>query len=160
MTQVNLIEKLGGAPHSKQSLRLWLRLLSCSMIIEKRMRVKLAEAFDITLPRFDVMAALERNPDGLKMSELSDWLLVSKGNVTAIVGRLVDDELVERMQDEADLRILRVRLTPKGKSEFGRMAAQHEAWLDHVMRDLTDQDFDVLLAGLQRLRLSIEANPI
>jgi DNA-binding MarR family transcriptional regulator len=155
-----MIEKLHGAPHSKQSLRLWLRLLSCSMIIEKRVRTKLAEAFDTTLPRFDVMAALDRNPDGLKMSELSDWLLVSKGNVTSIVDRLIEDGQVERMVDATDRRVQRVRLTGKGRAEFGGMARQHEAWLDHVMNDLTDQDFEVLLAGLQRLRLSIEENPI
>lgn len=160
MTQPYMIEKLGGAPHSKQSLRLWLRLLSCSMTIEKRVRARLAVEFDTTLPRFDVLAALDRNPAGLKMSELSDWLLVSKGNVTAIVERLIGDGLVERLADGADRRIIRVRLTPKGREDFAGMARQHEAWLDHAMGDLTDQDFETLLAGLQRLRLSIEENPI
>ncbi|MDY6946330.1 MAG: MarR family transcriptional regulator, partial [Pseudomonadota bacterium] len=52
------VEKLGGAPHSKTSLRLWLRLLSCSMIIERRIRTQLEVEFETTLPRFDVMAAL------------------------------------------------------------------------------------------------------
>lgn len=160
MSQPHPIEKLGGAPHSKQSLRLWLRLLSCSMTIEKRVRARLAEDFDTTLPRFDVMAALDRNPDGLKMSELSDWLLVSKGNVTAIVDRLIADGLIERSADAADRRINRVRLTDAGRRDFGVMAARHEAWLDQAMAGLSDADFEALLAGLQRLRLSVEENPI
>ena len=160
MTQPYLIEKLGGAPHSKQSLRLWLRLLSCSMTIEKRVRARFAEEFDTTLPRFDVLAALDRNPNGLNMSELSDWLLVSKGNVTAIVERLISDGLAQRLPQEGDRRIIRVLLTAKGKADFAGMARQHEAWLDHAMRGLTDEDFEILLASLQRLRLSIEENPI
>lgn len=160
MTQPYLIEKLGGAPHSKQSLRLWLRLLSCSMTIEKRVRARFAEEFDTTLPRFDVLAALDRNPNGLNMSELSDWLLVSKGNVTAIVERLISDGLARRLPQEGDRRIIRVLLTAKGKADFAGMARQHEAWLDHAMRGLTDEDFEILLASLQRLRLSIEENPI
>ncbi|WP_337188151.1 MarR family transcriptional regulator [Phenylobacterium sp.] len=154
------VEKLGGAPHSKQSLRLWLRLLSCSIVIEKRVRTRLAESFGTTLPRFDVLAALDRNPDGLKMSELSDWLLVSKGNVTAIVDRLIGDGAVERLQDESDRRILRVRLTPPGRAQFVRMAAAHEAWLDHIMAGLSAPEVEDLLASLQRLRQSIEENPI
>ena len=160
MTQPYRIEKLGGAPHSKQSLRLWLRLLSCSMTIEKRVRARFAEEFDTTLPRFDVLAALDRNPNGLNMSELSDWLLVSKGNVTAIVERLISDGLAQRLPQEGDRRIIRVLLTAKGKADFAGMARQHEAWLDHAMRGLTDEDFEILLASLQRLRLSIEENPI
>lgn len=160
MSSPTMIEKLGGAPHSKQSLRLWVRLLSCSMVIEKRVRSKLAEEFDSTLPRFDVLAALERNPEGLMMSELSDWLLVSKGNVTAIVDRLIEDELVDRLQDPNDRRVLRVRLTPKGAEQFARMAAAHESWIDRIMAGLTDDDFESLLAGLQRLRVSMEENPV
>ncbi|HWA63923.1 MAG TPA: MarR family transcriptional regulator [Caulobacteraceae bacterium] len=154
------IEKLGGAPHSKQSLRLWLRLLSCSMIIEKRVRAKFAEEFDTTLPRFDVLSALDRHPGGLKMTELSDWLLVSKGNVTAVVDRLIEEALVVRLQDGADRRIQRVSLTAKGRDQFARLAERHETWLDKTMAGLTDDDFETLLAGLQRLRLSIEENPI
>jgi len=160
VTGPNIVEKLGGAPHSKQSLRLWLRLLSCSMIIEKRVRQKLTEEFGTTLPRFDVLAALDRTPDGLKMGELSDWLLVSNGNVTSIVDRLIEDGLVERLQDGGDRRVLRVRMTKEGKKQFARMAKAHEAWLDRVMADLADEDFEALLAGLHRLRVSIESNPI
>lgn len=152
--------KLGGAPQSKQSLRLWLRLLSCSMIIEKRIRQKLSEDFGTTLPRFDVLAALERNPGGLRMGELSDWLLVSNGNVTAIVERLIDEGLVKRTQNEADRRIQRVCLTPLGRKRFAAMAAQHEAWIEHMTRDLGTEDVRVLLGALDRLRTSIERNPI
>jgi DNA-binding MarR family transcriptional regulator len=149
-------EKFEGAPHSKQSLRLWLRLLSCSMTIEKKARAMLIERFNTTLPRFDVLAGLDRAPDGLTMSELSSLLLVSNGNVTAIVSRLVDDGLVTRTQDKADRRVLQVKLTAKGRREFRVMATEHEKWIEHLLADLADNEINTLLAILNRVRTSIE----
>src|SRR5258708_20340358 len=70
------------------SLRLWLRLLTCTTMIENYVRGKLREAFDTTLPRFDLMAQLARHPEGLKMRELSELLMVSGGNVTGITHQL------------------------------------------------------------------------
>jgi len=142
--------------HSKQPLRLWLRLLGCSTAIEKKARAMLVERFATTLPRFDVLAALDRAPDGLMMSELSSQLLVSNGNVTAIVSRLVEDGLITRTQDKSDRRILRVRLTPKGRRDFRLMAAEHEKWIERLLSDLADTEINHLLAGLSRVRASIE----
>jgi DNA-binding MarR family transcriptional regulator len=149
-------EKFDGALHSKQSLRLWLRLLSCSTTVEKKARAMLIERFDTTLPRFDVMAGLDRAPNGLTMSELSKLLLVSNGNVTTIVSRLVDDGLVTRTQDKDDRRVLQVRLTSKGRRDFRIMAAEHENWIEQLLADLADSEINTLLAGLNRVRASIE----
>lgn len=141
---------------SKQSLRLWLKLLSCSASIEKKARAMLSERFDTTLPRFDVMAALDREPDGLTMSGLSDYLLVSNGNVTAIVSRLVEDGLVTRTQDRADRRVLRVKLSAKGRREFRLWAAAHETWIERLLGDLADAEIVHLLGGLAKVKASIE----
>ena len=141
---------------AKQSLRLWLRLLTCSTTIEKKARAMLTLRFGTTLPRFDVLAALDRAPDGLTMSELSEHLLVSNGNVTAIVSRLVDDGLITRTQDRADRRVLRVRLTAKGRRDFRAMAGEHEKWIDQLLSDLADNEIAHLLAGLNRVKASIE----
>lgn len=153
-------EKLGGAPHSKQSLRLWLRLLSCSMIVEKRIRVRLEEQFGTTLPRFDVLAALERAPDGLTMSQLSAALLVSNGNVTGVVARLIEDRLVVRTTESEDRRVATVRLTRKGKEAFQRMARVHEEWIDWMFAGLDDAQIEQLMTLLAHMRLSIEEHPI
>lgn len=154
------VEKLGGAPHSKESLRLWLRLLSCSIIIERRIRAKLEEEFSTTLPRFDVLAALERAPDGLTMSELSAALLVSNGNVTGIVNRLIEDSLVVRTAESDDRRICTVRLTRKGREAFQRMARAHERWIDRMFADLSDNQINQLMKLLAAVRHSIEENPV
>jgi DNA-binding MarR family transcriptional regulator len=151
-------EKHGGAPHSKASLRLWLRLLSCSMIIERRIRTRLEEEFETTLPRFDVMAALEREPDGLTMSQLSAALLVSNGNVTGIVNRLIEEMLVVRTSESDDRRIATVRLTKKGREAFQKMARGHEMWVDKMFAGVTEAQMEQLMKLLATVRHSIDEN--
>lgn len=153
-------DKLGGAPHSKLSLRLWLRLLSCSMIVEKRIRARLDEEFDTTLPRFDVLAALERHPEGLTMGQLSGYIMVSNGNVTAVVNRLLQDGWILRTTDKSDRRVATVRLSRKGRQVFLKMAAVHEQWIDHMFQGLSDQKIEELMNALAEMRLSIESNEI
>jgi DNA-binding MarR family transcriptional regulator len=140
----------------KQSLRLWLKLLSCSTAIEKKARAMLTQRFDTTLPRFDVLAALDREGEGLTMGALSEHLLVSNGNVTTIVARLVEDGLVTRTQDKADRRVLRVKLTAKGKRDFRLYAQAHEAWIEQLLGDLAEAEINHLLNGLTRVKTSIE----
>ena len=105
------------------ALRIWLRLLTCTQLIERRVRSGLREEFGTTLPRFDLMAQLERHREGLKMNELSRLLMVTGGNVTAIVDQLEKEGLVERLDDAADRRAFRIRLTRQGVRDdnFGRM---------------------------------------
>jgi DNA-binding MarR family transcriptional regulator len=153
-------DRLGGAPHSKQSLRLWLKLLSCCMIVEKRLRTRLDADFETTLPRFDVLAALERHSEGLKMSELSDSLMVSNGNVTGVVTRLIEDGQVTRTVDQEDRRSATVRLTRKGRDAFLKMAAANEQWMEEMFADLSDNQTDDLMRLLTNMRRSIEAHPI
>src|SRR5947209_15866787 len=111
------------------SLRLWLRLLSCTTQIENRIRQNLQSKFDTTLPRFDLMAQLERAPQGLKMSELSQRMMVTGGNVTGITDGLEKEGLVVREVDPTDRRVFRVKLTLEGQKQFRRMAAEHEQWI-------------------------------
>ena len=111
------------------SLRLWLRLLACTNQIESRIRQSLQSGFETTLPRFDLMAQLERAPQGLKMSELSQRMMVTGGNVTGVTDGLEKEGLVLREVDSTDRRVFRVRLTAEGRRQFRRMAAEHEQWI-------------------------------
>jgi DNA-binding MarR family transcriptional regulator len=137
---------LEARAHSEhaQELRLWLRLLACSQLIEKRVRAGLREQFDTTLPRFDLMAQLERHPEGLKMKELSQRLMVTGGNVTGITDQLVAEGLVERVGVEGDRRAFQVRLTPKGREAFERMAVEHEQWIVQAFEGLSPRELDQL----------------
>jgi DNA-binding MarR family transcriptional regulator len=127
-----------------EALRLWLRLLTCTQIVEKRVRSRLRERFDTTLPRFDLMAQLERSPEGLKMNELSRRMMVTGGNVTGITDQLVTEGLVERIDVEGDRRAYRVRLTPKGRKMFNDMARQHEDWIVEAFSALTEKEIGIL----------------
>ncbi len=90
------------------------------MLIEQRVRARLRERFAITLPRFDLMAQLERNPQGLKMGELSRRLMVTGGNVTGLTDQLVGEGLVERRPIPGDRRAYAVRLTPRASARSTR----------------------------------------
>ena len=130
---------------TKQRLRIWLRLLKLSRRIESEIRERLRVEFSTTLPRFDVMAALYREKDSMKMSELSQALMVSNGNVTGIIERLVQDGLVVRVPVEGDRRAMLVRLTVSGREAFAKMAEVHEGWVSSMLGSLSDEDADRLL---------------
>ena len=129
---------------SKSRLRAWLQVLKLSRSVETALRERMRVEFGSTLPRFDVLAALERSQTGLRMSELSRALMVSNGNVTGIVDRLADDELIVRVPVEGDRRAWIVQLTDKGRRHFNRMARVHEQWIDELLGGLAAGDAKTL----------------
>jgi DNA-binding MarR family transcriptional regulator len=146
------------APHDhKQELRLWLRLLTCTNLIEAEIRRRLREAFDTTLPRFDLLAQLERASQGMTLGELSKRMMVSNGNITGLVERLVESGHIDRFPLPSDRRVQVVVLTALGREEFARMAAAHEAWIAELMQQMAPADVDRLLELLGRLKDSLHA---
>jgi DNA-binding MarR family transcriptional regulator len=138
----------GNDAASKARLRLWLRVLKVSRIIEMELRERLRLEFDTTLPRFDVLAALYRAEPGLRMSELSGVLRVSNGNVTGIVDRLVADGLIVRVPVEGDRRAMTVRLTGKGRDYFAGLARVHEGWVSDLLGWVDEDAAEALTATL------------
>ena len=140
------LEARAHAEHPDE-LRLWLRLLTCTQLIEKKVRTDLREQWGTTLPRFDLMAQLERQPEGMRMNELSRRMMVTGGNITGITDQLVAEGLVERVEVPGDRRAYRVKLTPKGRKQFSDMAHQHEGWIVEAFGGLTEKE----IATLHRL---------
>lgn len=135
-----------------RALRIWLRLLTCTQLIEGAVRSRLREQFATTLPRFDLMAQLERHREGLRMNELSRLLMVTGGNVTAIVDQLEGEGLVERLDEPADRRAFRIRLTRSGEKAFADMARAHEGWVVEMLSGLTRREHEELLRLLAKLK--------
>jgi DNA-binding MarR family transcriptional regulator len=137
---------LEARAHSEhpEALRLWLRLLTCTQLIEKQVRNELRSRFATTLPRFDLMSQLERSPEGLKMNELSRRMMVTGGNVTGITDQLVTEGVVERINVEGDRRAWRVRLTARGRKLFNDMAQQHEDWIVEAFAGLSSKEIGQL----------------
>lgn len=142
---------LATEPASKERLRLWLKLLKLSSGIEGELRRRMRDDHDTTLPRFDVMAALSRHPDGLKMSDLSGYLRVSNGNVTGIVDRLTEEGLTLRVAVPGDKRAQVARLTPRGQAAFADLASQHESWVDDLLSELSAEDARALSTLLDKV---------
>ena len=150
---VPIREKHDGALGDRSSVRVWLRLLSCTMAIEKEVQRRFIER-GMTLPRFDVMAALDRHGE-MNMGALSQSLLVSNGNVTQLVQKLVRDGLVELHKLPADRRTSIVRLTPEGRQIFGKLARAHQDWIDQMVGDLDFTQRERLYVALGVLKMSI-----
>jgi DNA-binding MarR family transcriptional regulator len=146
------------APHDhKNELRLWLRLLTCTNLLEAEVRRRLREQFDTTLPRFDLLAQLERAPEGMTLGELSKRMMVSNGNITGLVERLVESGHLDRWPLPTDRRVQVVSLTPAGRAEFQGMAAAHESWIAEMFAGLPPEEIDALLRLLGRLKDSVHA---
>src|SRR5437764_3101324 len=135
-----------------RALRIWLRLLTCTQMIERVVRSRLRSRYRTTLPRFDLMAQLERHREGLKMNELSRLLMVTGGNVTAIVDQLEKEGLVERLEEPADRRAFRIRLTRAGERSFGEMARAHEEWVVDLLAGLSRREHEELLKLLAKAK--------
>lgn len=136
---------------SKQRLRLWLRLLRATRAMESDLRERLRVQFGITLPQFDVMAALYRKADGITMTELSRMLIVSNGNVTGIIDRLAADRLVARRPAADDRRSFLVRLTPKGEQQFDIIAKAHQEWVDRLLSGFDGEQAEMIIRHLDGL---------
>jgi DNA-binding MarR family transcriptional regulator len=141
----------------KDELRLWLRLLTCTTMMETLIRGRLRESFDVTLPRFDLLAQLARAQEGVTLGELSRRMMVSNGNVTGLIERLVADGLVTRTPRPTDRRTVTVQLTEAGRRDFDVMAAEHQAWVADGFADLSGSDIDDLMHLLARVKRSIRA---
>ncbi len=134
------------------SIKLWLRLLTCSSLIESQLRTELRENFDTTLPRFDFMAQLQRSPDGLTMGQLSQRMMVSGGNVSGIASQLVKEGMIDRSAVPDNRRTYIVKLTAAGRKAFASMAEQHEQWVIQLLGHLGPDEVNQLMALLNRIK--------
>lgn len=143
-------------PHGhRDELRLWLRLLTCTNMIESEVRQRLRREFDVTLPRFDLMAQLDKAPDGMTLSEISRRMMVSNGNITGLVERLVGSGHVTRRASESDRRAQVIRLTTLGRAEFRKMARAHEGWISQMFAELDSAALEALMEVLGRTKRSV-----
>ena len=142
----------------KVELRVWLRLLTCSNLIERQVRRGLRQEFETTLPRFDVLAQLDRAPDGMTMGQLSSHLMVSNGNITGLIDRLIQEDLVTRSPAPEDRRTQVVHLTESGRAAFEAMAPVHESWIADLLAGVAREDLSELLELLARVKQSLESS--
>jgi DNA-binding MarR family transcriptional regulator len=147
--------KAAERPDDHQAeLRLWLRLLTCTSLIEGEVRRRLRQNFDVTLPRFDLMAQLDKTPAGMTLGEVSSRMMVSNGNVTGLVERLVADGLVVRRPSPSDRRAQLVSLTPDGRRAFRTLARAHENWIAEIFAELKPGDISALMEHLAKAKRS------
>jgi DNA-binding MarR family transcriptional regulator len=148
--------KVAERPHDhKDDLRLWLRLFTCKELIEGEVRRRLRDSFDFTLPRFDLLAQLDRAPKGMTLGELSQRMMVTNGNVTGLVDRLLEQGLINRRPSPTDRRAQIVSLTPAGRRFFRTMARANGDWIADMFADVTGEEMATLMRLLARTKASV-----
>ena len=145
------------AKAEKLQIRLWLRLLTCTQLIERRIRAQFRRDFETTLPRFDVLSQLHSAGNALTMGELSSRLMVTSGNVTGLVDSMQKDGLVARAAHPADRRSTVIRMTPAGQDLFAAMVPVHHSWIDELTGGLTRSEMRQLLELLGKLKRSVRS---
>ena len=147
--------KVAERPHDhKDELRLWLRLFACKEVIEGEVRRRLRDTFDVTLPRFDLMSQLYRAPKPMTLGELSQRMMVSNGNVTGLVDRLVEQGLLSRRPSPRDRRAQLVSLTAEGRRFFRAMARANGDWIADMLADVSSDEIETLLLLLAKTKAS------
>lgn len=158
LDDLRLGERADGDQDHRSEVRLWLRLLACSTLIEAELRRQFRENFNFTLPRFDILAQLDREPGGLVQGELSKRLMVSQANVTPIIERLIADGFVTRSPSNLDRRIQIICLTVEGRQKFRRMAKKHNVWLAEAMAGFPEEEIEEIGKKLASLKRALIAN--
>lgn len=133
-------------------MRLWLRLLSLHNLVDGEIRRRLQEQFGCTLPQFDVLSELERAGEAQTMSQVSRQLMVSNGNLTGVVDRLLREGHVRREESPGDRRVQLVSLTEAGRARFAAMAAAHAGWLEELFGGLARAELDAAVDDIHALR--------
>lgn len=139
----------------KQELRIWLRMLSTTKLISQEIRRRLRVEFGATLPQFDLLAQLYREPEGLRLGEISKRTMVTNGNITGLVARLEEDGLIYRETPGDDRRVTVARLTDAGRSAFAEMASAHELWIHELMADIDQSAVSTLIGTMDQLQRSV-----
>ena len=154
---LNAADNLGyearSASGDHTALKLWLRMLACTTQIEDEIRRRLRARFDTSLPRFDYMAQLYRKPEGLRMKELTRYLMVTGANITGLTDELERDGMVERISSATDRRSWIVHLTVKGRTQFESMAAEHEGWILELFSCFDAKTLNQIYTQLGALRV-------
>lgn len=139
------------------SVRVWLRLLACTNLVEGTVAARLREAFETTLPRFDFLSQLERAPGGLRMTDISRRMMVTGGNITSIADQLLSEGLITRAVAPDDRRASIVKLSAAGRRAFGEMAHRHESWIVTLFAGLSENDRRQLYTLLAKLKRHLNA---
>ena len=141
---------------TRTDLRLWLRLLACTHGVEGEVKARMRARFGITLTQFNLIAQLERSPDGIRMGELSRRTMVTGSNVTVVIDDLVGRGLAKRTKAAGDRRAVVITLTDQGRAAFAGMAPEHESWIREIFGSLAQARKLDLMGGLDDLRAALK----
>ena len=130
----------------------WRAVVTSHAAVTERVQKALVAADLPPLSWFEMLWAVKRSPDGRpRMSELAEWLTLSRGGITKLVDRLQEAGYLERVACAEDRRSLHAELTPAGEKMLQEMQAVYEAELEPHLARLTAEEADLLATALGKV---------
>lgn len=121
----------------RASLKLWIELMLYSNKLEQIIDDKLRHNYGQNISRFDVLSQLEREPEkGISVGDLAGRLIASKGNITGLLHRMGEDNLIKKVARIDDRRSTLVHITKKGQNLFNEMAENNAKWVEQTLKTI------------------------
>jgi DNA-binding MarR family transcriptional regulator len=131
------------------ALQAWRQLVYTFIKCERRLEQRLAP-HGLALSQFEALVRVGRMP-GPTQQELAEALLLTKGNIGALVDRLGNLGLLERRPDTSDRRANRLYLKPEGLRLTGKLLEDHIVLIRQMLGPLSEPQQRVLRSLLQLL---------
>jgi DNA-binding MarR family transcriptional regulator len=137
---------------SDKHLEAWRAVVNSHASVTDRVQKALAAADLPPLSWFELMWAVKNSADGSpRMSELAEWLTISRGGITKLVDRLQDSGYLERVACSKDRRSLQAELTPAGERILDEMRSVYQAEVGRHLASLSDQEALLVTSILARV---------
>ncbi|MGD2052334.1 MAG: MarR family transcriptional regulator [Acidimicrobiia bacterium] len=126
------------------------------LVLKAEIEHRVGEASGMLLADHEALANLAEHGGALRMSEIADRLILTRGGVTKLVDRLEEVGYVERRPSPSDRRVVLVAMTPEGREALrGSQAAFDAALHDLWGRHLTDEEAATVLPIIDRIRAAM-----
>lgn len=112
--------------------------------------------FPITPPQFVALQWLNENGD-MTIGELSSKMYLACSTTTDLVDRMEKNELVERVKDKNDRRVVRIHLLRKGQTIIEEVIKKRQDYLEKILTDFSQEEVDILEKSLHKLHDEMKA---
>jgi MarR family transcriptional regulator, organic hydroperoxide resistance regulator len=139
--------------HSSESIAILEKELRYISHLIKQKGREILSNYTITPPQFVALQWLHESGD-MTIGDLSTKMYLAFSTTTDLVDRMEKNELVQRVRDENDRRVVRIHLLPEGERVIQEVIIKRQDYL----RDLTTDEFNAeeleqLLKNLKKLHL-------
>ncbi|MEG0438493.1 MarR family transcriptional regulator [Solibacillus cecembensis] len=142
----------GQSRHSSESVAILEKELRYISHLIKQKGREILSNYTITPPQFVALQWLHESGD-MTIGDLSTKMYLAFSTTTDLVDRMEKNELVQRVRDEKDRRVVRIHLLPEGERIIAEVILKRQNYLHDIMGEFDEAEFEQLSKNLQKLHL-------